>query len=173
VWIHDRYLHDRNLGVGAGAESAEGAEGAASTLGVAGAKRSTEAHATSDIGVCDSSGDTNHMPLIVYENGWSTQEERRYHDVKLNMGAVDGKATDSSAADVDTVQASEHQSLARAYAVNDAQRVLFLANCTSELQKAVNEDGVNVVGYFAWSFLVGQEAPSDTHACVPMLSPLL
>ena len=35
--------------------------------------------------------------------------------------------------------------------VADGGRVAFYANYTSELQRAVNEDGVDVRGYFAWS----------------------
>ena len=35
----------------------------------------------------------------------------------------------------------------------DPSRVLFLANYTSEMHRAINEDGVNVRGYFAWSLM--------------------
>lgn len=37
--------------------------------------------------------------------------------------------------------------------VHDPSRVLFYANYTSEMQRAINEDGVDVRGYFAWSLM--------------------
>ncbi|KAL1529113.1 hypothetical protein AB1Y20_000073 [Prymnesium parvum] len=37
--------------------------------------------------------------------------------------------------------------------VVDPGRVLYYANYTSEVQRAINEDGVDVRGYFAWSLL--------------------
>jgi beta-glucosidase/6-phospho-beta-glucosidase/beta-galactosidase len=37
--------------------------------------------------------------------------------------------------------------------VHDPRRVQYLANVTSEVLKAINEDGVDVRGYFAWSLL--------------------
>jgi len=37
--------------------------------------------------------------------------------------------------------------------VADDERVLFYHNYTSELQRALNEDGVDVRGYFAWSLM--------------------
>jgi beta-glucosidase len=41
--------------------------------------------------------------------------------------------------------------------INDIQRVLFHANTTSEVLKAINEDGVDVRGYFAWSMMDNYE----------------
>ena len=37
--------------------------------------------------------------------------------------------------------------------VVDDGRVLYYANYTGEVQRAINEDGVNVKGYFAWSLM--------------------
>jgi len=37
--------------------------------------------------------------------------------------------------------------------VRDYGRVQFYANYTSEMQRAINEDGVDVRGYFAWSLM--------------------
>uniref|UniRef100_A0A7S4B6U9 beta-glucosidase n=1 Tax=Chrysotila carterae TaxID=13221 RepID=A0A7S4B6U9_CHRCT len=41
----------------------------------------------------------------------------------------------------------------REVGVVDPGRVLFYANYTSEMQRAINEDGVDVRGYFAWSLM--------------------
>jgi beta-glucosidase/6-phospho-beta-glucosidase/beta-galactosidase len=41
--------------------------------------------------------------------------------------------------------------------IYDTDRVLFYANTTSEILKAINEDGVNVRGYFAWSMMDNYE----------------
>lgn len=52
-----------------------------------------------------------------------------------------------------------------AAAVADSGRVAFYANYTSEMQRAINEDGVDVRGYFAWSLFDNFEwscvAPSN------------
>ena len=37
--------------------------------------------------------------------------------------------------------------------MRDDGRVLFYHNYTSEMQRAINEDGVDVRGYFAWSLM--------------------
>lgn len=37
--------------------------------------------------------------------------------------------------------------------VQDAQRLGYYLNYTTELQRAINEDGIDVRGYFAWSFM--------------------
>jgi beta-glucosidase len=41
--------------------------------------------------------------------------------------------------------------------IYDTDRVLFYANTTSEVLKAINEDGVDVRGYFAWSMMDNYE----------------
>jgi len=40
-----------------------------------------------------------------------------------------------------------------AEAQTDTQRVAYYANYTSEMLKAIHEDGINVSGYFAWSLM--------------------
>ena len=42
-------------------------------------------------------------------------------------------------------------------AFNDTDRLYYYANYTSEVGRAIREDGVNVVGYFAWSLLDNYE----------------
>ena len=58
-----------------------------------------------------------------------------------------------------------------AAAVADSGRVAFYANYTSEMQRAINEDGVDVRGYFAWSLFDNFEwscvAPSNGPAHAP------
>ena len=55
--------------------------------------------------------------------------------------------------------------------VVDDSRVLFYHNYTSEMQRAINEDGVDVRGYFAWSLFDNFEwscvAPSNGPAHAP------
>lgn len=38
-------------------------------------------------------------------------------------------------------------------AANDTDRVHYFANYTSEVRRAIEEDGVDVRGYFGWSLL--------------------
>uniref|UniRef100_A0A7S2G7H8 Beta-glucosidase n=2 Tax=Octactis speculum TaxID=3111310 RepID=A0A7S2G7H8_9STRA len=37
--------------------------------------------------------------------------------------------------------------------VDDSQRFDYYANYTSEMLKAINEDGLNITGYYAWSYI--------------------
>ena len=52
---------------------------------------------------------------------------------------------------------STHGSMSMKEEINDTQRVLFYANTTSEVLKAINQDGVDVRGYFAWSLMDNYE----------------
>merc|ERR1711998_36032 len=40
-----------------------------------------------------------------------------------------------------------------AEAVHDVDRTFYYANYTSEMLKAITEDGVQVTGYYAWSYV--------------------
>jgi len=43
------------------------------------------------------------------------------------------------------------------HGANDPMRALYYANYTSELLKGINEDGLNIQGYFAWSLVDNYE----------------